>query len=146
MWSRSLVVGILASILDMVVMFALTSASVGDQAAFVIATSIGLVIQFIGNHVWSFSLNTNTKRTLKNAILFLSFELIVMIALSFIFPYIILFIEKEIPNALFIASNGHVTPVGSVVLKHIIAFFTFNLVSYPVWKYLIFKERKPKSN
>ena len=146
MWSRSLIVGVLASILDMVVMFVLTSVSVSDQAAFIIATSIGLVIQFIGNHIWSFSLKTNRKNTMKNAILFLSFELIVMIALSFIFPYIILFIEKELPNTLFITSEGHVTPIGSVVIKHIIAFFVFNFVSYPVWKNVIFKERKPRSN
>ena len=34
-----------------------------------------------------------------------------------------------------------VTPIGKVLLKSVIVFFTFNIISFPVWKYVIFKKK-----
>ena len=38
-------------------------------------------------------------------------------------------------------SNEVITPIGSVLLKSVIVFFTFNVISFPMWKYVIFKKK-----
>ena len=141
MWSKSLIVGIVASLIDMLLMLVLSSVGVGDQMAFIVATSIGIIIQFIGNHVWSFH-TTRNESVFRRAAMFFVFEVVVMLALSFIFPLIISFIEREIKDFWFILQDGHMTPIGNVITKHIIAFVVFNFVSYPMWKYVIFDKKR----
>lgn len=139
MWSRSLVVGVIASLFDMLIMYMLSAISFEEQASFIFASTIGIIIQFFGNHFWSFSMKD--RDLFFTAVLFTFFEVILMIVSSFIFPHILTYIVKELPHNSFISHNGHITPVGSVIIKHSMLFFVFNFISYPVWKYYIFKKR-----
>ena len=52
--------------------------------------------------------------------------------------------ENVITKYLFENKNGkrELSQLGKIMLKNIIVFFTFNIISYPLWKYFIFTKSK----
>ena len=51
--------------------------------------------------------------------------------------------ENEITKYLFENKNGkrELSQLGKIMLKNILVFFTFNIISYPLWKYFIFAKK-----
>ena len=51
--------------------------------------------------------------------------------------------ENQITKYLFENKNGkrELSQLGKIMLKNILVFFTFNIISYPLWKYFIFAKK-----
>ena len=147
-YTKAGVTGITASLTDMYLMFILQKRGWGDQTSYIASTCAGMAIQFFGNKYWTFGQNNVTsKRSVKQGFKFITFEIIITIIMSYAFPFImsgmasimLLSPHSSIRDLIYSECKHEITPIGSVIIKHVITFIIFNAISYPAWKY-IFKE------
>ena len=72
---RSLLVGVLATLVDSTVFIILSKLKFRDTISFVVAFILGVLIQFFGQKYWTFKNKTNTNyQLIKQIILFFVFE------------------------------------------------------------------------
>jgi len=150
---RSLLVGVVASFVDISSLYGLSSTNIPENYALLISSLGGILIQFFGQKYWAFRNNSNDTTTLvKQVVKFFVLE----ISLIFVIIYIFDIIQKKIQSTvekypssitkgtiskyLLKLDNNKVilTPLSNTILKTILVFILFNLVSYPLWKYVIF--------
>jgi len=85
----------------------------------------------------------------KQIIIFFAFEIIVFALVLWIFNRIYGSIENRISDLNVSYAKDHfveeekkklvLTPFGKLFLKTVIVFFIFNLITYPVWRCVLFK-------
>lgn len=150
---RSLIVGVVASTVDISILYGLSNTNIPENYVLLISSLGGILIQFFGQKYWAFRNNSEDTATLvKQVLKFFVLE----ISLIFLIIYIFDKIQKKIqtivdkyPSSitkgtitkyLFKLDNNEVilTPLSNTILKTVLVFILFNLISYPLWKYVIF--------
>ena len=154
LYYRSLIVGFIATVIDSGTFLILGKLHVKDNTNFIISFLLGLLIQFFGQKYWTFKNKSQSLGVLvKQIIIFFAFEIIVFALVLWIFNRIYGLIEKKISDLKVSYAKDHfkryfveeekkklvLTPFGKLFLKTIIVFFIFNLITYPVWRYVLFK-------
>ena len=152
---RSLLVGVLATLVDSTVFIILSKLKFRDTISFVVAFILGVLIQFFGQKYWTFKNKTKTNNELiKQIIIFFVFEIIVFSFVLLIFNKIYIAIENYVKNLNVSDANDPIkkifvqkqnstlvlTSFGKLFLKMVIVFFIFNLITFPVWKYILFTD------
>tara|TARA_B100001093_G_C26794613_1_gene1000546 strand:+ start:1123 stop:1620 length:498 start_codon:yes stop_codon:yes gene_type:complete len=158
MYYRAVIVSIIASLVDMGSMFALIKmTTIKDSFAVGLSSFFGLLIQFFGQKYWTFKNSTQSRDELiKQVVLFFGLEITIIIAVVLLYDRIYEPVENRvkkwtknhkenmITKYLFEKKNGEreLSQLGKITLKNIIVFFTFNIISYPLWKYFIFAKSR----
>ena len=143
----------MASIVDIGTIYGLNYTKLPENYALLISSLSGLMIQFFGQKYWAFRNNSSdTKNLVKQITLFFTLE----ITLILIIIYIFYINQKKIENMvakypssvtkgtikqyLFVMDDNKIilTPLSNTILKTLLVFILFNLISYPMWKYVIF--------
>ena len=152
---RSLLVGILATVVDSTVFIILSKLKFNDTISFIVAFILGVLIQFFGQKYWTFKNKTKTNNELiKQIVIFFIFEIIVFSFVLLIFNKIYISIENDVKNLnvedandpikkIFVQKQNStlvLTSFGKLFIKTVIVFFIFNLITYPVWKYILFTD------
>ena len=150
---RSLLVGVVASVVDISTLYGLSSTKIPENYALLISSLGGILIQFFGQKYWAFRNNTNDITTLvRQVVKFFTLEISLIFVIIYIFDKIqtkIQNIVEKYPSSitkgtinkyLLKLDNNKVilTPLSNTILKTALVFILFNLVSYPLWKYVIF--------
>ena len=153
MYYRAVIVSVIASISDMGSMYWLNSTTLSEPLVIGISSFIGLLIQFFGQKYWTFKNSAqNNKDLIKQVLMFFGLEITIIICVILIYGKIHEPVEKkvkewvknhkenQITKYLFENKDGEreLSQLGKIMLKNLIVFFTFNLISYPIWKYFIF--------
>ena len=151
---RAIIVSIIASLADMGSMYGLnTLGTLNEQLVIGLSSVIGLFIQFFGQKYWTFKNSTKTQKELiRQVLLFFGLEISIIICVIIIYGKIHTPVEEKvkewtkthkenkITKYLFENKEGEreLSQLGKIMLKNVIVFLTFNLISYPIWKYFIF--------
>ena len=121
-----------------------------------LSSIIGLFIQFFGQKFWTFKNETKTQKELiKQVLLFFGLEITIIICVIIIYGKIYKPVENKIQDwtkdykenkiikYLFDKKDGkkELSPLGKIMLKNGLVFLTFNIISYPLWKYFIFAKK-----
>ena len=153
MYYRAVIVSVIASMADMGSMYWLNSTSLSESLVIGLSSFIGLLIQFFGQKYWTFKNSAqNNKELIKQVLMFFGLEITIIICVILVYGKIHEPVEKKvkewaknhkennITKYLFEIKNGkrELSQLGKIMLKNLIVFFTFNLISYPIWKYFIF--------
>ena len=153
MYYRAVIVSVIASISDMGSMYWLNSTTLSEPLVIGISSFIGLLIQFFGQKYWTFKNSAqNNKELIKQVLMFFGLEISIIICVILVYGKIHEPVEKKVKEwaknhkennvtkYLFETKNGkrELSQLGKIMLKNLIVFFTFNLISYPIWKYFIF--------
>lgn len=154
---RAIIVAVVASGVDLGLMFGLNKTDLDDNVAIVISSMAGITIQFFGQKLWTFRNSTSTNKALAFQILqFFMLEITILVATILIFNALIKPIQKAIGQAHPKHAKSpvikHVLEVdekkklrlnaaGKTLLKAIMVFITFNVISYPIWRFKIFKSK-----
>ena len=158
MYYRAVIVSIIASLVDMGSMFALIKmTTIKDSFAVGLSSFFGLLIQFFGQKYWTFKNSTQSRDELiRQIVLFFGLEITIIICVVLVYGKIYEPVENRvkkwtknhkenmITKYLFEKKNGEreLSQLGKITLKNIIVFFTFNIISYPLWKYFIFAKSR----
>jgi putative flippase GtrA len=151
---KAVLVSIVASLSDMIIMYILTKENKLNAKIIVgLSSFVGLVIQFFGQKFWTFKNKTNSSNELlRQVLLFFGLELFIIVCVMFtyekLYDPIANKIKKSVENKsetkatklLFNRINGEIelTTIFKIALKSGITFVTFNVISYPLWRYFIF--------
>lgn len=153
MYYRAVIVSVIASMADMGSMYWLNSTSLSESLVIGLSSFIGLLIQFFGQKYWTFKNSAeNNKELIKQVLMFFGLEITIIICVILVYGKIHEPVEKKVKEwaknhkennvtkYLFETKNGkrELSQLGKIMLKNLIVFFTFNLISYPIWKYFIF--------
>ena len=157
MYYRAVIVSIIAAIADMSSMYGLTKINnLSEPIVLGVSSLVGLFIQFFGQKYWTFKNNTKSNDELiKQVLLFFGLEITIIVCVILIYGKIYEPVENkvkewtknhkenEITKYLFENKNGkrELSQLGKIMLKNILVFFTFNIISYPLWKYFIFAKK-----
>ena len=157
MYYRAVIVSIIASIADMGTMYWLnTTNTLSEPLVLGLSSIIGLFIQFFGQKFWTFKNETKTQKELiKQVLLFFGLEITIIICVILIYGKIYKQIENKIKEwtknykenkitkYLFENKDGEkeLSSLGKIMLKNGLVFLTFNIISYPLWKYFIFAKK-----
>ena len=156
MYYRALIVSIIASIADIAVMYELNMVTrMPEQIILGISSMCGLIIQFFGQKIWTFKNETKTQKELiKQVLLFFGLEIFIIICVILVYGQIYELVEEKIKRWLGDEENiitkylfegegneKSLSTIGKIILKSGIVFLTFNIVSYPIWKYIIFAKK-----
>ena len=158
MYYRAVIVSIIASIVDISSMYSLIKLTkINEEVIVGLASLAGLFIQFFGQKYWTFKNNTYSRDELiKQVVLFFGLEITIIICVVLIYSKIYGPVEKKVKELtknqreniltkyLFKNNRGkkELSQLGKIMLKNIIVFFTFNIISYPLWKYFIFTKKR----
>lgn len=158
MYYRALLISIIASITDISVMFTLDETNLKESYILILSSFTGLLIQFFGQKYWTFKhVAKSQKDLILQVIQFFTLEISLILIIVFIYGYVYEFITNRISTYSQDYTTGMVTKylfkldtsnkiiltnIGKILLKSIMVFFTFNAISYPLWKYVIFVEKK----
>ena len=157
MYYRAVIVSLIAAIADMGTMYGLnTSGTMSEPIILGLSSIIGLFIQFFGQKFWTFKNETKTQKELiKQVLLFFGLEITIIICVILIYGKIYKPVENKIQDwtkdykenkiikYLFENKDGkkELSPLGKIMLKNGLVFLTFNIISYPLWKYFIFAKK-----
>ena len=138
---------------------------INDNMAIGISSLCGLLIQFIGQKYWTFKNESSSKHELiKQVAMFFTLEISLIICVILIFDHVYKYLsgkfdkipkswrESKLGSYIFKPqprsqsnqsqsnhqSQPELTEIGRILLKSCIVFFTFNLISYPLWRFVIF--------
>ena len=134
---------------------------INDNVAIGVSSLCGLLIQFIGQKYWTFKNQSSSKHELlKQVGMFFTLEISLIICVILIFDHVYKYLSgkfDKIPKSWRESKLGsyifkpqphsqprsqpqpELTEIGRILLKSCIVFFTFNLISYPLWRFVIFK-------
>jgi len=154
---KAIIISVIASVTDITLMYELdTNTKINESLILGISSFAGLLIQFFGQKFWTFkNMTKNRKDLIRQVLLFFGLEISLILCVIFIYNKIRGDMEKHVKKLskkyknnrilkIFVKTKDSeqvVTPIGNVLLKSIIVFFTFNIISFPVWKYVIFKKK-----
>ena len=157
MYYRAVIVSIIAAIADMSSMYGLTKINnLSEPIVLGVSSLVGLFIQFFGQKYWTFKNNTKSNDELiKQVLLFFGLEITIIVCVILIYGKIYEPVENkvkewtknhkktQITKYLFENKDGkqELSELGKIMLKNILVFFTFNIISYPLWKYFIFAKK-----
>jgi putative flippase GtrA len=151
---KAVIVSVLASLTDMFIMFELSKANWKEELALGLSSFAGIIIQFFGQKYWTFKSETKSyKALIRQVLLFFGIELVLLGLVILIFKEIYPSVEYNIEKLDITYKDGVITKYlveekdkklrlnnqGKIVVKNVIVFFVFNLLSYPLWRYVIFK-------
>jgi putative flippase GtrA len=140
--------------MDMFIMFELSNANWREELALGLSSFAGIIIQFFGQKFWTFKNQTNSYKSLiRQILLFFGIELVLLGVVILIFKGVYSSVESKIEKLDIKYKDGFITKYlvderdkklilnerGKIVVKNVIVFFVFNLLSYPLWRYVIFK-------
>ena len=157
LYYKATIVSVTASLVDMSMMYYLNkNSNLKEGLILGLSSFSGLVIQFFGQKFWTFKNESKTQKELiKQVILFFGIEIIIISCVILIYKKLYGIIERHIKklyknhipklsilNYLIKKENDTVelTTIGKIGLKSAIVFTTFNLISYPIWRFIIFKK------
>lgn len=154
---RAIIVSIIASLADMGSMYGLnTLGTLNEQLVIGLSSVVGLFIQFFGQKYWTFKNSTKTQKELiTQVLLFFGLEISIIICVVLIYGKIYEPVEEkvkewtkghkenEITKLFFENKEGkrELSQLGKIMLKNGLVFLTFNIISYPLWKYFIFAKK-----
>ena len=157
MYYRAVIVSLIAAIADMGTMYGLNNTgALSEPFILGLSSIIGLFIQFFGQKFWTFKNETKTQKELiKQVLLFFGLEITIIICVIIIYGKIYKPVENKIQDwtkdykenkiikYLFENKDGkkELSPLGKIMLKNGLVFLTFNIISYPLWKYFIFAKK-----
>ena len=157
MYYRAVIVSIIAAIADMSSMYGLNKVdNLSEPIVLGVSSLVGLFIQFFGQKYWTFKNNTKSNDELvKQVLLFFGLEITIIVCVILIYGKIYEPVENKvkewtkghkknmITKYLFENKAGktELSELGKIMLKNILVFFTFNIISYPLWKYFIFAKK-----
>lgn len=151
---KAVIVSVLASLTDMFIMFELSKANWKEELALGLSSFAGIIIQFFGQKYWTFKSETKSyKALIRQVLLFFGIELVLLGLVILIFKEIYPSVEYKIEKLDIRYKDGFITKYlveekdkklrlnnqGKIVVKNVIVFCVFNLLSYPLWRYVIFK-------
>lgn len=151
---KAVIVSVIASLTDMFIMFELSKANWKEELALGLSSFAGIIIQFFGQKYWTFKSQTkNYEALVRQVLLFFGVELSLLLLVIVIFKNVYNKVEEQIENLDLKYKDGFVTKYlvyeqdkklvlnerGKIVVKNAIVFLVFNLISYPIWRYVIFK-------
>ena len=157
MYYRAVIVSIIASMVDMGSMYGLNSSTnLSEPLTIGLSSFLGLLIQFFGQKYWTFKNSTeNNKELIKQVLLFFGLEISIIICVVLIYGKIYEPVEEKVKEW----TKGHkennftklffenkegkreLSQLGKIMLKNGLVFLTFNIISYPLWKYFIFSKK-----
>ena len=151
---KAIIVSVIASLTDMFIMFELSKANWKEELALGLSSFAGIIIQFFGQKYWTFKSQTkNYEALIRQVLLFFGVELSLLLLVIVIFKNVYNKVEKQIEKLDLKYKDGFITKYlvyekdkklvlnerGKIVVKNAIVFLVFNLISYPIWRYVIFK-------
>ena len=151
---KAVIVSVIASLTDMFIMFELSKANWKEELALGLSSFAGIIIQFFGQKYWTFKSQTkNYEALIRQVLLFFGVELSLLLLVIVIFKNVYNKVEKQIEKLDLKYKDGFLTKYlvyeqdkklvlnerGKIVVKNAIVFLVFNLISYPIWRYVIFK-------
>ena len=151
---KAVIVSIIASLTDMFIMFELSKLKWKEELALGLSSFAGIIIQFFGQKFWTFKNQTKSyKELIRQVLLFFGIELLLLGLVILIFKGIYPSVEAKIEELDIKYKDGFITKYlveekdkklvlnerGKIVVKNVIVFCVFNLLSYPLWRYVIFK-------
>ena len=151
---KAVIVSIFASLTDMFIMFELSKANWQEELALGLSSFAGIIIQFFGQKYWTFKSQTKSyDELIRQVLLFFSVEFALLALVIFIFKGVYHRVESQVENLDLKYKDGFITKYlvdekdkklvlnekGKIVVKNAIVFCVFNLISYPIWRYVIFK-------
>ena len=151
---KAIIVSVIASLSDMFIMFELSKANWREELALGLYSFAGIIIQFFGQKYWTFKSQTkNYKALVRQVLLFFGVELTLLGLVIIIFKNVYDKVEEQIEKLDLKYKDGFITKYlvyekdkklvlnekGKIVVKNAIVFLVFNLISYPIWRYVIFK-------
>lgn len=151
---KAVIVSVIASLTDMFIMFELSKANWKEELALGLSSFAGIIIQFFGQKYWTFKSQTkNLEALIRQVLLFFGVELSLLLLVIVIFKNVYNKVEKQIEKLDLKYKDGFITKYlvyeqdkklvlnerGKIVVKNAIVFLVFNLISYPIWRYVIFK-------
>ena len=151
---KAIIVSIIASLTDMFIMFELSRANWKEELALGLSSFAGIIIQFFGQKYWTFKSQTkNYEALIRQVLLFFGVELSLLLLVIVIFKNVYDKLENQIEKLDLKYKDGVITKYlvyekdkklvlnekGKIVVKNAIVFLVFNLISYPIWRYVIFK-------
>ena len=135
-------------------MFELSKAKWKEELALGLSSFAGIIIQFFGQKYWTFKSQTKSYDALiRQVLLFFGIEFTILALVIVVFKNIYEKLEKRVESLDLKYKDGFITKYfldekdkklilnerGKIVLKNAIVFCVFNLISYPIWRYVIFK-------
>ena len=151
---KAVIVSVFASLTDMFIMFELSKANWQEELALGLSSFAGIIIQFFGQKYWTFKSQTKSyDELIRQVLLFFSVEFALLALVIFIFKGVYNRIESQVEKLDLKYKDGFITKYlvdekdkklilnerGKIVVKNAIVFCVFNLISYPIWRYVIFK-------
>tara|TARA_B100000963_G_scaffold299282_1_gene271282 strand:+ start:3136 stop:3621 length:486 start_codon:yes stop_codon:yes gene_type:complete len=151
---KAVIVSIVASLTDMFIMFELSKLKWKEELALGLSSFAGIIIQFFGQKYWTFKSQTKSYDALiRQVLLFFGIEFSLLLLVIFIFKGVYHRIESQVEHLDVKYKDGFITKYlvdekdkklvlnekGKIVVKNAIVFCVFNLISYPIWRYVIFK-------
>ena len=151
---KAVIVSIIASLTDMFIMFELSKAKWKEELSLGLSSFAGIIIQFFGQKYWTFKSQTKSYDALiRQVLLFFGIEFTILALVIVVFKNIYEKLEKRVESLDLKYKDGFITKYfldekdkklilnerGKIVLKNAIVFCVFNLISYPIWRYVIFK-------
>lgn len=151
---KAIIVSVIASLTDMFIMFELSKANWKEELALGLSSFAGIIIQFFGQKYWTFKSQTKNYEALaRQVLLFFGVEITLLLLVIVIFKNVYNKVEEQIEKLDLKYKDGFITKYlvyekdkklvlnekGKIVVKNAIVFLVFNLISYPIWRYVIFK-------
>ena len=151
---KAVIVSVIASLTDMFIMFELSKLKWKEELALGLSSFAGIIIQFFGQKYWTFKSQTKSYDALiRQVLLFFGVELFLLGMVIFIFKGVYHKVEAQVETLDLKYKDGFITKYlvdekdeklilnerGKIVVKNVIVFCVFNLISYPIWRYVIFK-------
>ena len=151
---KAVIVSIIASLTDMFIMFELSRLKWKEELSLGLSSFAGIIIQFFGQKYWTFKSQTKSYDALvRQVLLFFGVELFLLGMVIIIFKGVYDKLEAQIETLDLKYKDGFITKYlvdekdkklilnerGKIVVKNAIVFCVFNLISYPIWRYVIFK-------
>lgn len=151
---KAVIVSVFASLTDMFIMFELSKANWQEELALGLSSFAGIIIQFFGQKYWTFKSQTKSyDELIRQVLLFFSVEFALLALVIFIFKGVYHRVEAQVEKLDVKYKDGFITGFlvdeknkklilnerGKIVVKNAIVFCVFNLISYPIWRYVIFK-------
>lgn len=151
---KAIIVSVIASLTDMFIMFELSKANWKEELALGLSSFAGIIIQFFGQKYWTFKSQTkNYEALVRQVLLFFGVEITLLLLVIVIFKNVYNKVEEQIEKLDLKYKDGFITKYlvyekdkklvlnekGKIVVKNAIVFLVFNLISYPIWRYVIFK-------
>jgi len=154
---RAIIVSIIALMVDMGTMYGLASmGDLNEKIVIGLSSVLGLFVQFFGQKFWTFKNSAKTQKELiRQVLLFFGLEISIIICVVLIYEKIYEPVENKVKEW----TKGHkengltkiffenkdgkreLSALGKIMLKNALVFLTFNLISYPLWKYFIFAKK-----